>query len=366
MSESLCKLIQRYEDKRYYGLCVLSFFLLMWFVVAFTGFTEILSLFSNKHLGLIEAFLFTQIDLLSFQRSGIEILPNNSWRSVSNDTFLNSFKYWYNAIYLVLWFTILKLLTSKPLNSLILGLSVSDTVNSIKLLYTKIKVILSSIVSSLFGLIKREIENLKKIDGIKYNPQNASVNDNTEAVNKNYYGEEPTHKECPFCCEQILYRAIKCKHCGSDLNSTLSPEIKRQRESTDFLNKHYKVITWKHYAASGVIIFILLVAGFNKSNSSSTKLDKGSAQTLCKRYIAKLMYKSTSIIKTNYIKYDGGHFVKAYYRRAGDGDYFEYVCSLDNNTIVWAGVFNGSDLGRWRYEDEMNYKRSESGSWVLY
>ncbi len=78
MSESLCKLIQKYEDKKYYGLCLLSLFLLTWFVIAFTGFIELASLFSNKHLGLIEAFLFTQIDLLSFQRSGIEVLSNNS------------------------------------------------------------------------------------------------------------------------------------------------------------------------------------------------------------------------------------------------------------------------------------------------
>ncbi|KHT53346.1 hypothetical protein RJ41_09015 [Alteromonas marina] len=221
MSESLCKLIQKYEDRKYYGLCVLSLFLLMWLVIAFTGFAEILSLFSNRHLGLIEALLFTQIDLLSFQRSGIEILPNNSWRPVSGDTFLNSFKYWYNAIYLFLWFTLLKLLTSKPLNSLILGLSVGDIISSIKLLCTKIQVILSSIVSSLFRLIRREIENLKKIDGIKYNPQNASVNDNLEVVNKSDYGEEPTHRECPYCCEKILYRAIKCKHCGSKLTNSV-------------------------------------------------------------------------------------------------------------------------------------------------
>jgi hypothetical protein len=29
----------------------------------------------------------------------------------------------------------------------------------------------------------------------------------------------PTTKACPFCAEQILVAAIKCKHCGSDLSA---------------------------------------------------------------------------------------------------------------------------------------------------
>lgn len=27
----------------------------------------------------------------------------------------------------------------------------------------------------------------------------------------------PTHKACPYCAEDVLVAAIKCKHCGSDL-----------------------------------------------------------------------------------------------------------------------------------------------------
>jgi membrane protein YdbS with pleckstrin-like domain len=33
----------------------------------------------------------------------------------------------------------------------------------------------------------------------------------------------PETKECPFCAEQVLIRAKKCKHCGEFLDSTLRP-----------------------------------------------------------------------------------------------------------------------------------------------
>jgi len=370
MSESLCKLIKRYEDKKHYGLCVLSLFLLMWLVVAFTGFSEIQSLFSNKHLGVIEAFLFTQIDLLSFQRSGIEILPDNSWRSISSDTILDSFGYWYNAIYLAMWFLVFRLLISKELNALILDVDLNKAANSLRSISGKLKSYLMKEAHGIKKYSSKDLINRSISKNVPTNNTLKGVHDvNLERKASEYTNDkedEPEHKQCPYCCEQILYRAIKCKHCGSELEpipETYSQKVANVAQSSE---NNSSEVTWKHYAGIGVVVVFILSALASGNSKKSPELNRNAAERLCKVYIGEMFNRPTYIIKTEHIKYDGGHFVKANYNRPQDGDYFEYVCHLDNGSITYAGIFNGSDIGRWRYEDEMSYKKSKSGSWVLY
>lgn len=131
--------------------------------------------------------------------------------------------------------------------------------------------------------------------------------------------------------------------------------------------------TWKYHVGVGIVgvfLFIVWQDIFKSSNDRLDESDKRAAQVLCQKYIAQQMYKPASIVETQHIKYDGSHFVKAFYYRSDDNKYFEYVCSLDNNKIIWAGVHYDSEtgqwLGRWRFEYEMKYRKNKSGSWILY
>jgi hypothetical protein len=152
MSEALSKFIQRFEDKSYFDLCLLSSYLLLWLIVAYIGIAELISLFSNSRLGLFEALLFTQIDIFTFQRSGIEIFSNNSWRSVARDTFLTDFRYWYNIVLIGVWLLAFRLLISKPINTLIKNID------------------LTKVTLNLLNYIKTARENLKKTEGITTSP----------------------------------------------------------------------------------------------------------------------------------------------------------------------------------------------------
>lgn len=234
MIEKICDSIYKYRTTKHYDLCLLSSFCLAWLLIIYTGYAEISSLFSNKNLGLLEAFLFTQIDVLSFQRTGIEILPNNSWRSLQTDTLFDSSRYWYNLIYVALWFISLRLLLSKKLRTIYKGIDISSAYQSI-----------DQFIEFLKERIKEEITGGENNSNDDNDTEDRDKTANTFSVEKDVNDSKsiategskldrynPTFKECPFCCERILFAAIKCKHCGSDLTK----EIQRQHNDNEILS----------------------------------------------------------------------------------------------------------------------------------
>lgn len=40
--------------------------------------------------------------------------------------------------------------------------------------------------------------------------------------------ESEPQKRCPYCAEIVNARAIKCRHCGSDLTGNVTPDTGRQ------------------------------------------------------------------------------------------------------------------------------------------
>lgn len=53
---------------------------------------------------------------------------------------------------------------------------------------------------------------------------------------------EKETKQCPFCCEEIIAAAIKCKHCNSDLGEFRNSEIAIKKKKPDETIGHLLII----------------------------------------------------------------------------------------------------------------------------
>lgn len=95
---------------------------------------------------------------------------------------------------------------------------------------------------------------LKAIDDLKSDGAVEARYDLKLLLNKfNKTSMENTTKECPYCGEEILIKAIKCKHCGEKL--TLGGYIEEDKEET----KSFRLS--KEKSKNNGIIWFLAIGG---------------------------------------------------------------------------------------------------------
>lgn len=151
---------------------------------------------------------------------------------------------------------------------------------------------------------------------------------------------EPTTKKCPFCGEEILATAKKCKHCKQFLEEDKN-QVKSETANT------IQAQSSNHASKKGIISVVLGIIIFGIiSNSSSNSFLKGceleNERDINSRYgpvgITKTYYcKNNNLYDKVYIDYrDGNNYpdysfiandnkAARYYRKDG-----EYYCSLYN------------------------------------
>lgn len=380
----ITQLFQRLEEKysqyQYYSITKLICVLLVLGLAISILLSELITLLSFSYVGIIESAISSQISILTFTYQGLELSPKTGdWVTVERNTMFEDFSEIHRVIWLVLSLSLLKLLklnfVKKSLEKSSLLKSYFElkkiTIKAVHLIDKKIVTPTKNQFEKEFG--RRPID-AQKVELISHTTHCFDEDSNymNEFRKIDDEGNERIEIECPFCAERILRKALLCKHCGKKIDAKPTIQMKIKKDN----NKGTSRAANRNDKSRKRIIFIVLfvavmgaIANFRGGSQSvySSKISNNDARLLCGRYISKQFSRSLSSIRTEHIKYDGGHFVKAYYYRPSDNQRWDYVCSLIGGTIVWATLDNGSDLGRWRYEDAMKYsKNKKDGSLNLF
>lgn len=77
-------------------------------------------------------------------------------------------------------------------------------------------------------------------------------------------------KECPYCAEIIKAKATKCRHCGSDLSQTFTPNLKVNREDvSNFQLQESR----KSYTGWIILAFVAVILTFTNPTEKDFKYE---------------------------------------------------------------------------------------------
>lgn len=96
------------------------------------------------------------------------------------------------------------------------------------------------------------------------------------------------------------------------------------------------------------------------TRSETSKLSPKQMPSACKKAIAELMGKETSIMSGSVVS---DSIARVSYKRPDDGKLFKYECKFDGNQIIWRGIdIDGYSKGPGRWRDTSS---DEKISWKM-
>lgn len=147
-------------------------------------------------------------------------------------------------------------------------------------------------------------------------------------------------------------------HSKTDKRTKVVVDALEKKQGTDFHSNSLNPEVRRFIGVLGAIVVIIyLFIIFGQEPKPKMTISHSDANYLCKKYIGTLLGRPASIMSAELLKKESkAYFIKISYYK--DGKKWETVCHIANNTILWAALFEGNDLGRWRYEDEKKIRKN--------